>query len=317
MFDEHLLGRDFVSPALFELMNQSCEVERKHSTDPFAQLLPNFHLNASSHNCWSELELHPMGTRCINSPTILADDDHLHQQNSILSFGGNGCNYPSLSSLTSSSSTSSSMLSFHHLENCRTNGTRLLPSVLDPNPDINSVELLKDDLIMEEQMRWLYSGTTNSMDADKLRIRENDDELLGATLKRPCMAIDDQVQVSKKQCTSSSINKISRQSSVCKDPQSIAAKNRRERISERLKVLQELVPNGTKVDLVTMLEKATSYVKFLQLQIKVLANDEFWQENGGKMPDIGEMKDAIDAILSSHNESKSTSTTLLMERSKH
>lgn len=187
MFDEHLLGRDFVSPALFELMNQTCEVERKHSTDPFAQLLPNFHLNASSHNCWSELELHPMEIRCINSPTTLSDDDHLHQHNSILSFGGNGCNYPSLTSLTSSNSTSSSMLSFDHLENCRTSGTRLLPAVLDPNPDINSVELLKEDLIMEEQMRWLYSGTTNSMDADKLQIRENDDGLIGATLKRPYM----------------------------------------------------------------------------------------------------------------------------------
>ena len=47
--------------------------------------------------------------------------------------------------------------------------------------------------------------------------------------------------------------------------------NRRERISERLRTLQELVPVlVTKVDLVTMLEKAISYVKFLQLQVKVL-----------------------------------------------
>jgi hypothetical protein len=44
---------------------------------------------------------------------------------------------------------------------------------------------------------------------------------------------------------------------------------RRERISELLRTLQELVPNGTKVDLVTMLEKAIGYVKFLQLQVKV------------------------------------------------
>ncbi|XP_039787333.1 transcription factor BHLH133-like [Panicum virgatum] len=55
-----------------------------------------------------------------------------------------------------------------------------------------------------------------------------------------------------------------------------AAANRGERISERLRTLQELVPNGTKADLVTMLEKAISYVKFLQLQVKVLATDEFW-----------------------------------------
>lgn len=44
---------------------------------------------------------------------------------------------------------------------------------------------------------------------------------------------------------------------------------RRERINERLRILQSLVPNGTKVDISTMLEEAVQYVKFLQLQIKV------------------------------------------------
>lgn len=61
------------------------------------------------------------------------------------------------------------------------------------------------------------------------------------------------------------------------DPQTLAARNRRERINARLKVLQELVPNGSKVDLVTMLEKAINYVKFLQLQLRVLSNDDYWQ----------------------------------------
>ena len=50
---------------------------------------------------------------------------------------------------------------------------------------------------------------------------------------------------------------------------STVLQNRRENISERLRTLQELVPNGTKVDMVTMLEKAITYVKFLQLQVKV------------------------------------------------
>ncbi|KAH0854617.1 hypothetical protein HID58_057847 [Brassica napus] len=40
-------------------------------------------------------------------------------------------------------------------------------------------------------------------------------------------------------------------------------------LDERLKTLQNLVPNGTKVDISTMLEEAVHYVKFLQLQIKV------------------------------------------------
>ncbi|KAL6894142.1 hypothetical protein ACP4OV_008240 [Aristida adscensionis] len=60
------------------------------------------------------------------------------------------------------------------------------------------------------------------------------------------------------------------------DPQSLYARKRRERINERLKILQQLVPNGTKVDISTMLEEAVHYVRFLQLQIKMLSSDETW-----------------------------------------
>ncbi|KAG6571924.1 Transcription factor basic helix-loop-helix 84, partial [Cucurbita argyrosperma subsp. sororia] len=60
------------------------------------------------------------------------------------------------------------------------------------------------------------------------------------------------------------------------DPQSLYARKRRERINERLKILQTLVPNGTKVDISTMLEEAVQYVKFLQLQIKLLSSDDLW-----------------------------------------
>ncbi|CAL0322500.1 unnamed protein product [Lupinus luteus] len=60
------------------------------------------------------------------------------------------------------------------------------------------------------------------------------------------------------------------------DPQSLYARKRRERINERLKILQNLVPNGTKVDISTMLEDAVNYVKFLQLQIKLLRSDDLW-----------------------------------------
>ncbi|KAG0468832.1 hypothetical protein HPP92_018160 [Vanilla planifolia] len=60
------------------------------------------------------------------------------------------------------------------------------------------------------------------------------------------------------------------------DPQSLYARKRRERINERLKILQNLVPNGTKVDISTMLDEAVQYVKFLQLQIKLLSSDELW-----------------------------------------
>ncbi|CAL5088339.1 unnamed protein product [Urochloa decumbens] len=55
------------------------------------------------------------------------------------------------------------------------------------------------------------------------------------------------------------------------DPHSIAERLRRERIAERMKALQELVPNANKSDKASMLDEIIDYVKFLQLQVKVLS----------------------------------------------
>ncbi|PSS34705.1 Transcription factor bHLH140 like [Actinidia chinensis var. chinensis] len=51
------------------------------------------------------------------------------------------------------------------------------------------------------------------------------------------------------------------------EPQSVAARERRHRISHRFKILQSLVPGGAKMDTVSMLEEAIHYVKFLEAQI--------------------------------------------------
>lgn len=134
----------------------------------------------------------------------------------------------------------------------------------------------------ESSCGWLYSEESAALES--------------VLKKRSSMG--ENMQAAKKPCTTAS-KTAKPKSSQSKDPLSVAAKNRRERISERLKILQELIPNGSKVDLVTMLEKAISYVKFLQLQVKVLAADEFWPVQGGKSPDISQVRQAIDAILSS------------------
>eukprot|EP00850_Spirogloea_muscicola_P018142 SM000163S02310 [mRNA] locus=s163:100172:102757:+ [translate_table: standard] len=64
------------------------------------------------------------------------------------------------------------------------------------------------------------------------------------------------------------------------DYQSSRAKKRRERINERLRKLQQLVPEGSKMDTLTMLEKAFDYVKYLKLLIEVLRTDMLWSKEG-------------------------------------
>ncbi|CAJ1969469.1 unnamed protein product [Sphenostylis stenocarpa] len=55
------------------------------------------------------------------------------------------------------------------------------------------------------------------------------------------------------------------------DPHSIAERLRREKIAERIRALQELVPSVNKTDRAVMLDEIVDYVKFLRLQVKVLS----------------------------------------------
>ncbi|KAH7387279.1 hypothetical protein KP509_16G014000 [Ceratopteris richardii] len=93
---------------------------------------------------------------------------------------------------------------------------------------------------------------------------------------RPIQPFEDQKTMPHGQQSTRSVQKQSSsrvKKCTARNSQSVAARHRRERISQRIRILQQLIPNGTKVDIVTMLEKAINYVKFLQLQVKVRCLD--------------------------------------------
>ncbi|KAH0459162.1 hypothetical protein IEQ34_011976 [Dendrobium chrysotoxum] len=52
--------------------------------------------------------------------------------------------------------------------------------------------------------------------------------------------------------------------------QSVAARKRRKRISEKTQELARLIPGGTKMNTADMLQVAFNYVKFLQAQLAIL-----------------------------------------------
>ncbi|KAF9606704.1 hypothetical protein IFM89_027748 [Coptis chinensis] len=49
----------------------------------------------------------------------------------------------------------------------------------------------------------------------------------------------------------------------------LSEKRRRSRINEKMKALQNLIPNSNKTDKVSMLDEAIEYLKQLQLQVQV------------------------------------------------
>ncbi|KAF3338131.1 Transcription factor bHLH84 [Carex littledalei] len=133
--------------------------------------------------------------------------------------------------------------------------------IINPKPTKRKCEIESnlDSCIQVPKKKALTSTTNASEENEGMNEEKNHDD------SSSCLSENDSTDKSK---ASNSTGKYTKSS--------LYARKRRERINQRLRTLQKLIPNGTKVDISTMLEEAYQYVKFLQHQIKILSSNELW-----------------------------------------
>eukprot|EP00850_Spirogloea_muscicola_P000206 SM000001S04608 [mRNA] locus=s1:1197047:1204629:+ [translate_table: standard] len=113
----------------------------------------------------------------------------------------------------------------------------------------------------EQQAGSKRSRDFSSMDAGTLEAGDAE----------PSEDVDEDTSDVKKPTTSRGNSSSAAKRSRAAEVHNLSERRRRDRINERMKALQELIPNSNKTDKASMLDEAIEYLKMLQAQLQVMS----------------------------------------------
>ncbi|WOK91705.1 transcription factor PHYTOCHROME INTERACTING FACTOR-LIKE 13-like [Canna indica] len=128
-----------------------------------------------------------------------------------------------------------------------------------------------NQFLLESKQKHIYEV---SSDCSVRRIGEEDESNQNQKKKRKCMddsdyqseqAEDEPVEGKKSEQRSASTHR-----SRAAEVHNLSERRRRDRINEKMKALQELIPHCNKTDKASMLDEAIEYLKSLQLQVQMM-----------------------------------------------
>ncbi|XP_059635508.1 bHLH transcription factor RHL1-like isoform X2 [Cornus florida] len=190
-----------------------------------------------------------------------------------------------------------------------------MPPCLGSDDNFKSANLGGDGSV-----RALYNGFTGSLNGTAQTVSQNFGAPAPVTNQAPSNGSGGGAGAQPRQ-------RVRARRGQATDPHSIAERLRRERIAERMKALQELVPNANKTDKASMLDEIIDYVKFLQLQVKVLSMSrlggaaavaplvaDISSEGGG---DCNQTNSGVGGRMSSSNGAQTASSNDSMTMTEH